>query len=255
MKVDVNELVKELSKPDGPEQYKARVKLRNETARVGGRGQENERTELAAALAKVVADGQPKERRRIYDRPFANTFMRCELLRYLCEIAGPAEVPVLMKAVDDFEVRDFIRRVVESIPGDEATAALVKMAVEEEGNEFRVGAINALGNRKSPAAMEALKTCAADPDPRIRLAAADALAAMGDPTADSVIGQSFDPNRGWAPHANAARTRLRLAGNVAKSGNKAAADQINQGVLAMQPQPYQVKAATNGLQGQTPPRR
>src|SRR5947207_3042745 len=127
MKVDVKELIKELSKPDGPENYKARVRLRNETARVGGKGQEAERTELAAALAKAVAESQPKERRRIYDRPFPNTLMRNELLRSLCEIGGPAEVSVLMKTIEDFEIRDFVRRAIECIPGDEATAALAQM--------------------------------------------------------------------------------------------------------------------------------
>jgi hypothetical protein len=253
MKVDVNALIKELSKPDGPENYRARVRLRNETARVGGKGQEAERTELAAALAKAVSDSQPKERRRIYDRPFPNTMMRSELLRSLCEIAGPAEVSVLVKAIDDFEVRDFVRRVIECIPGDEATSALSQMAVKGEGTEFRLGAINALGLRKVPASFEALRSCAADPDPRIRLAAAEALSHSGDPAVDAVIAQSFDPQRGWAPHGNTARTRLRLAGSVAKAGNKPGADQIYQGVNAMPTEPYQANAAKIGLQAQ--PRR
>jgi len=255
MKVDFKQLVNDLKKPDGTENYKARVRLRNETARVGGKGHEAERTEFAAALAKEVADSQPKERRRIYDRPFSNTPMRGELLRSLCEIATAAEIPNLMKAVDDFEVRDFIRRAIECIPGDEATSALAQMAVKEEGNEFRVGAINALGKRKTPAAMEALKTCAADPDPRIRLAAADALANIGDPSAQQVVAQSFDVRRGWAPHANAARTQLRLAANVAKSGNKPAADQIYRNIGAAQPERFQVKAAEIGVQAQQQPRR
>jgi HEAT repeat protein len=255
MKVNVEELIKELSKPDGIENYKARVRLRNETARVGGKGQEAERKELAAALAKAVQDSQPKERRRIYDRPFANTPMRSELLRSLCEIAGAAEVPVLMKAIEDFEVRDFIRRAISGVPGDEATAALATMAVKGEGNEFRVGAINALGSRNTTAATEALRTCAADPDPRIRLAAAEALSRSSDPANDAAIATSFDPNRGWAPHANAARTRLRLAGNVARTGNKPAADQILQGVLASRPEEFQAKAATMGLQQQPQARR
>lgn len=254
MKVDVNELIKELSKPDGPENYKARVRLRNETARVGGKGQEAERKELAAALAKAVVESQPRERRRIYDRPFANTLMRNELLRSLCEIGGPAEVAVLLKALEDFEIRDYIRRAIECIPGDEATAALAQMAVKGEGNEFRIGAINALGLRKNAESMKALTACASDPDPRIRLAAAEALSRSGDPAADSVIAQSFDPQRGWAPHANAARTRLRLGSNVARAGNKPAADQIFQGVAATRPEQYQTQAATTGMQA-TPQRR
>jgi HEAT repeat protein len=248
MKVDVNALIKELSKPDGPENYKARVRLRNETARVGGKGQEAERAELAAALAKAVAESVPKGRRRIYDRPFPNTLMRNELLRSLCEIAGAAEVPILVKAIEDFEVRDFVRRVIESIPGDEATMALAQMAVKGEGTEFRIGAINALGERRTSAAMEALRNCAADPDPRIRLAAADALSRFGDPSVDPVIAQSFDPQRGWAPHANAARTRLRLAASVAKTGNKPAADQIFRSIAVSQPERFQVKAMELGIQ-------
>jgi len=255
MKVDLNELIKELSKPDGPENYKARVRLRNETARVGGKGQEAERAEFAAALAKAATDAQPKERRRIYDRPFANTPMRNDLLRSLCEIAGPAQVATLMKAIEDFEVRDFIRRAIECIPGDEATSALVQMAVKGEGTEFRLGAINALGKRKNGESLKALGACASDPDPRIRLAAADALSHAGDPSLDPVIAQSFDVQRGWAPHANAARTRLRLAGNVAKSGNKPAADQIYNGVISSRPEQYQVQAAVNGSQPQPQQRR
>jgi len=248
MKVDVNALIKELSKPDGPENYRARVRLRNETARVGGKGQESERTELAAALAKSVADSTPRERRRIYDRPFPNTLMRNELLRSLCEIAGPAEVAILMKAIEDFEVRDYVRRAIESIPGDEAASALAQMAVKGEGTEFRIGAINALAERKNSAAIEALRNCAADPDPRIRLAAAEALSKIGDPSAYPVIAQSFDPQRGWAPHANAARTRLRLGANVARAGNKPAADQIFRSVAANQPEQFQVKAMELGVQ-------
>lgn len=249
MKVDVNALIKELRKPDGQENYKARVRLRNETARVGGKGQESERAEFAAALAKAVVESRPKrEERQKYDRPIAGTPMRSELLRSLCEIAGAAEVAVLAKVIDDFEVRDYVRRVISCVPGDEATNALAEMAVKGTGNEFRIGAINALGDRKTSAAMEALRNCAADPDPRIRLAAADALSNFGDPSVDPVIAQSFDPQRGWAPHANAARTRLRLAANVAKAGNKPAADQIFRGVAASQPERFQVKAMELGVQ-------
>jgi HEAT repeat protein len=255
MKVDVKALIKELEKPDGPENYKARVRLRNETARVGGKGQEAERAEFAAALAKAVVELQPKGRRRIYDRPFANTPMRNELLRSLCEIAGPAEVSVLMKAEDDFEVRDGVRRVLECIQGDESTAALVMMVVKGEGTEFRIGAINALGKRNTPGSLEALKSCAADPDPRIRLAAAEALSNRGDPSAQPVIMQSFDPRRGWAAHGDPVRTQLQLAANVAKAGNKAAADQIYRAVGSMQAQPFQSKAAQAGLQQQPSPRR
>jgi HEAT repeat protein len=252
MKVDLNALVKELGRPDGAEQYRARVRLRNETARVGGKGQESERKELAAALAKVVVDTQPKERRRIYDRPFANTGMRCELLRALCEIAAAPEVAVLMKAVDDLEVRDAIRRVVACVPGDDATDALAVMAAKEEGTEFRIGAINALGARKTPKSMEALTACIADPDPRIRLAAAEALACCGDPSATAVVAQSFDPNRGWAPHANMNRTLLRMASNLAKSGNKPAADMIFRNVGGSRPEPHQLRAVQLGVQ---PPQR
>ena len=250
MKVDLKALVKELEKPDGADQYRARVRLRNETARVGGKGQEAERTELAAALAKVVVETQPKERRRIYDRPFANTPMRCELLRNLCEIAGQSEVAVLMRAIDDLEIRDAIRRVVECVPGDEATDALGVIAAKEEGTEFRIGAINALGARKTAKSMEALTACAADPDPRIRLAAAQALACCGDPSSTAVVAQSFDPNRGWAPHANMNRTLLRLASNLAKSGNKPAADMVFRNVGGGRPEPYQLRAVQLGVQPQ-----
>jgi len=254
MKVELNELINGLGKPDGPENYKARMRLRNETARVGGKGQEPERAEFAAALAKSVVESQPKERRRIYDRPFANTPMRGELLRSLCEIAGPPEVSVLMKATEDFEVRDFIRRVIECVQGDEATGALAQMAVKGEGTEFRIGAINSLAKRKTAGSIEALKSIAADPDPRIRLAAAEAMSNIGDPSVQQTVAQSFDPNRGWAPHANAARTQLRLASNVAKAGDKQAADQMY-GSIGAQAEPYQVRAAQLGVQQQPQTRR
>jgi hypothetical protein len=269
MKVDLKALIGDLNKPDGPENYRARLRLRNETARVGGKGQEEERKEFAAALAKAVVESHGREQRRggLPQQPPANRGMRDELLRSLCEIAGAAEVSVLMPLVEnseerdnsrraiaeDVDVRDFVRRAIECIPGDEATVALAQMAVKGAGTEFRIGAINALGKRKNAEAMKALQACAADPDPRIRLAAADALSNIGDPSAMPAIGQSFDPNRGWAPHANAARTQLRLASNVGKTGNKQAADQIYRSVGA-QAEPYQVKAAQIGVQ-QPLPRR
>ena len=280
MKVDLKALIGDLSKPDGPDNYRARVRLRNETARVGGKGQEAERKELAAALAKAVVETQPKDRRSVPQLPRTNTSMRGELLRSLCEIATAAEVPVLMKAIDDSEggppavtkdgrevlrrrnaamddseISDFVRRAIECIPGEEATAALAQMAVKEAGTEFRIGAINALGKRKTPAAFEALKTCAADPDPRVRLAAAEALSNFGDPSVQPMVMQALDPRQGPLPHGNAARTQLRLAANVAKAGNKPAANMMFRSIGGLQPERFQMKAAEIGVQTPPPSRR
>jgi hypothetical protein len=238
-----------LAKGDGPERYRAQVKLRNETSKAARPGNDADRNALAAAMAAYVAESQPKERRRIYDRPFANTPVRLEFLRYLAEIAGDAEVDVLMKSVDDLEVRDGIRRVLEAAPGAKATAALVQCATGEEGTEFRLGAINALGKRTGEGVSAALAKCSTDADPRIRLAAAEAMSQHADPGLDSLIVSALDPAKGAAPHGDCAALRLRLAANVAKAGNKEAAQKIYQAVGATKPTACKEKAVKIGLGG------
>ena len=101
---------------------------------------------------------------------------RNEICRYLASIAGEAEVAAYAEALQDFEVREMARWALSRMTCAAATAALAKVATEGVGNEFRIGAINALGSKSGSVALAALKTCAADPTPEIRLAAAEALA-------------------------------------------------------------------------------
>jgi hypothetical protein len=248
MKVDFKELLKELSKPDGKEQYRAKVKLRGEVARAGAPGKEAERAELAAAMAKAVTSRRADMSRRIPQLPFSSTAMRNELLRYLCEIAGENEVTELMKVSDDLEVRDYVRRVIECIPGEKATQALTELAVKSEGTEFRIGAINALSKREGPASAEALKVCAMDGDPRIRLAAAEAMSKHADPGFDALIVSALDPSKGTADHCHCNCLRLRLAAQCAKVGKKEAAMKIYRSVANANPTASERKAADWGLQ-------
>ena len=99
---------------------------------------------------------------------------RALVARYLANVGGDDEVPVLVTAMQDFDVREMARWALTRMTCPAATAAPVEAATSGIGNEFRVGAINGLSDRSGPKVIEALQVCLSDPTPEIRLSAVDA---------------------------------------------------------------------------------
>ena len=140
-----------------------------------------------------------------------------------------------------------MRAVLQEIAGDAAAAALASIVLSGDGSRFRLGAIAALGRRTGAVATEALRKSADDPDPRIRAAAAAAMANGAEPGFDGAIQAALDPAKGVAAHADANRLRLRLASNLAKAGRKNEAKRIFDAVAAGPHEACCKKAVAAGL--------
>jgi HEAT repeat protein len=153
--------------------------------------------------------------------------VRGQVARALCEVGGDMEVPALKTALADFDAREMARWALNRMTCQAATDALIEAASKAVGTEFRVGAVNALATRSASAVLEALKQCAADADPEVRLAAAEALANHADASLDSIIAPVAAAG-GPRAESRIARARIRLAAQLAKAGQKDAARGIYQ---------------------------
>jgi hypothetical protein len=247
LKVSVEKIAADMDRGDGKEKYRAQLSLARESARVGKPGAEGERKELAkaildAALASKGGERRDNRRRPLPPTPVHSAATRRELLRYASEVSGAEEVPGLIMCSSDLDIRDMARYALERTSGDEAVKALCDVATKTLGSDFRLGAIGALARRTGGGANEALAACSGDSDPRIRSAAAFAMAEHPEPGFDAAICKALEGTPGAC---NAAR--LRLATSVARSGAKSEAGKIYKAILAANPTACQKKAAENGL--------
>jgi HEAT repeat protein len=247
----VEEICKQLGSDDQVEVYQARKALVELTSQLGAKGQDKQRAETARQLAAQL--GAPKDPAQARDSRGEATEgsqlsakARNYVARCLASIGGEPEVAALKQAFDDFDVREMARWALARMTCQGATDALVEAATKGIGEEFRIGAINALGCRPgSSGAAGALKTCASEASPMVRMAAVEALANHPDPAHDAVIEGAL---RGQGRGARrVAKARLRLAANLAKAGEKDAARKIYEAISDGNYGEAQEKAATVGL--------
>lgn len=239
-------VVEKLGSTEQVQAYQARRSLEELIGLAGGPGQRK----IARTLAQELnANRERKDGEKTIQEIKYSPKVRSEIARYLALVGGDEEVPALEKAMEDLEVREAARWALDRMNGAAATAALAKAAVDGIGPDFRIGAINALGRRSGPEVLAALKQCAADPYLEIRLAAAEALANQSDASSDSLL---VDAAKGSGVLQERARTRLtkarlRLADAVAVGGDKAAAKQLYEAILAANPDEPQKEAASRAL--------
>jgi HEAT repeat protein len=243
----VEQLCRQLASSEQEKVYQARQEMARRTAEAGSPGQDQQRNELAAKLAAqlaVVRDAKDSKGNPT-KVPALSAQGRALVARYLANVGGDDEVPVLVAAMQDFDVREMARWALTRMICPAATAALIEAATSGIGNEFRVGAINGLSDRSGPKVIEALTVCLSDPTPEIRLAAVEALANHADPEADAAIAKAA------AGHPRAARrvvkARLRLAEKLVSAGQPDAAKQIYQSIASGKFDAAQKKAAAAAL--------
>jgi HEAT repeat protein len=97
---------------------------------------------------------------------------------------GKAEsVPLLTKLMSDPDkhTRDYARRALEKNPDAGATEALLKELAGAKEARWRIGLINALGDRRAQTAVKPLTQALGDSDPSVAKAAAGALSRIGGP--------------------------------------------------------------------------
>lgn len=229
----IEQLCKDAASDDQVKAYKARQAANKLLGELGAPKQ-SERAAAAAAMAglltatKEVSDPKkPKDAPR--KEPANSAKIRNATLRFLSSIAGPAEVPAIRQCLDDFDCREMARWALDRMTCAEATDALVAAATSAIGNEFRVGAINALGRRAGSNVVEALKKCCQDSEVEVRYAAAEALANLPDAAYDALItatAKEHSPGGGRKAKSRLGKARVRLAATLAAAGDKAAAKQL-----------------------------
>lgn len=243
----IEKLCEQLGSGDQVQQFRAKRALAEMTAAAGTPGKDSERAQLAAALAKAEAATKPRNDKDKTPMPVYSARVRGELARALAEVGGNMEAPALKQELADFEAREMARFALDRLTCQAATDALIDSAVNAVGAEFRVGAINALGRRSGSGVVDALKKCAADGEPQVRLAAAEALANHADASADALLVEAGKQHAHRAA-LQMSKARLRLAGSLQKAGQKDAAKAIYQSVAQTAPREPQKEAAQRALE-------
>ncbi|MBI2826608.1 MAG: HEAT repeat domain-containing protein [Planctomycetia bacterium] len=248
----ISQICEQLGSPEQAKAYRARRELAVRVAAAGAPGKESDRAVLAAEIAEQY--GAMNETKDDRGRPQKNPrhvpAVRNELARALADIGGEAEVPALVGGVADFNVREMARFALDRNPSAASTAALTEAAQKSVGVEFRTGTAGALSKRSGPGVVEALKGCATDTSPDVRLAAAEALSSQADASGDAVIVAAAKELGAASPRAakRMSIARLQLAQTLAKAGQKDAARGIYQAMAADGADKAQKKAAKTALE-------
>lgn len=230
----ITPLVEQLGSTSAPHAHAARQKLRDLVWDAAdpdyGRGQQDLASILAAQLAKDH-----------------DALVKSELCELLGLIGGSAEVPALVDLLADESTREMARRALARIPGEAATKALAAATRTGTPGKFRVGAVNSLAGRREPEALAALISALKNDDLEVRLAAAEALSREAQADFDPMIAE-VDSAGNQRAKSRIAAARVRLAENLAQSGNKSAAQTIYKRITADgAPEPSR-KAAQRALQ-------
>ncbi|HXT58276.1 MAG TPA: HEAT repeat domain-containing protein [Pirellulales bacterium] len=242
----VEQLGEQLGSGDQVKVYQAKRELAQRAAEAGTPGKQAARNELAAALAKAEAATKPRDAKDKAPVPAYSAGARGELARALSEVGGDMEVPALKQTLGDFDAREMARFALDRMTCQAATDALAEAATSAIGAEFRVGAINALGRRTGSGVTDALKKCAAESDPHVRLAAAEALAGHSDASADTLLVEAAK-RHGHRAALRMSKARIRLAENLVRAGQKDAGKAIYQSIAKSDALKPQKRAAEQAL--------
>lgn len=251
---NVAQLCEQLGSDDQVKVFQARRGLWVLIVAAGAPGKESDRAVLASALAgQLVAKNEEKEedkKKKKEEKSFKlNAKARSQIALLLADIAGDPEIPALIEALGDFDVRESARFALARTPSAAATAALADTAQKAVGVEYRVGVIGSLGHRSGNVAVDALKQVADDTGVEVRLVAAESLAEQPDPAGDAIIAKIGKDLGASNPRA-AKRTsiaRLQLAQTLAKAGQKDAARDIYKSVASDGADDAQKNAAKTAL--------
>lgn len=247
----IHEWVVQLGDEDQVVAYRAYKNLEEKVIRAGAPGFESRRAELAASLAAgLVAKGEPPKNKEGKPKgpppPLYSAGARSQLCRLLSYVAGASEVPALVEALGDMDVREMARFALERDTSEAATDALIA-ALEQVGPIFRAGVVNTLGTRQGPRVLDALqKTATEDANLEIRLVAVEALANIPEPSSAAIV-MAAAKCPGPSHKRRAYKTAVRLARTLAGAGHKSEAQEIYRAIQTGDADAAQKKAAGIGL--------
>jgi HEAT repeat protein len=116
----------------------------------------------------------------------------CRLLK---TVGTAKSVPALAALLSDKELSHPARLALETMPGEEAGAALRAALAKATGLE-RVGILASLGERRDADAVGLIAAALADPDPQVLANAAWSLGKIATPEAETVLRKTYSKARG-----------------------------------------------------------
>lgn len=246
----IQEWVAKLGSENPAEAFKAYKQLEETATRASAPGSEARCAEVAADLAAELNAQTPPTKdekgKEVPAKPKYSNTVRGKICRLLACVAGAKEVPALVQAIGDLEVREMARWSLDRNRSEEATDALIK-ALDEVGTEFRVGVVGSLGKRQGEKIVAALqKVAGADDEPDVRINAVEVLANIPEPTNAEVILKAtqcpcpLHATRAW-------KAAVRLAENLRKAGKKSEAGELYRKIGSDAPE-AQKTAAKIGLE-------
>lgn len=164
--------------------------------------------------------------------------------RALKTIGTAAAVPALAAMLPDEKLSHMARYALERITGPEAAQAMHE-ALPKVAAKLKVGIISSLGVRGEASAVALLQALLADSDPAVAAAAAHALGAIGSLDATKALGSA---KATAATKAAIADASMAGAEQLLAAGNKQAAKDTYEKLLASTPTKPVKHAATRGMQ-------
>ncbi len=209
-------------------------------------GAETERQTLANVMIKTLEQSKMPDTVRHW------------FVQQLERIGKGESVPALTKlcASEDKNLRDYARKALEKNPDPSATDALLKELTNATEPGWRIGLINALGQRKAESAVPQIVTALDNPDKKIAAVAVTALSNIGSKNStQALFGVINNPS---SPiYQKAAQGLIDIAQEMAADKETAGAAEIYEALYenatkaardSGSPNPFNLRAAAvNGL--------
>jgi len=248
----IKELVGQLG-GDQEAAFRAYKAIEDIVTRASAPENDKERAAAAADLAaELNAKTEPEKDDKGKEKPprlIHSARVRSKIARLLGYVAADKEVPALVEALDDLDVREMARFALDRSISPKTTEALINALEDQVGPDFRTGVVNALAKRGCARSLAALKkTAESDEDRPVRIAAVEALANFADPSNDALIAKAAKADCPKC-RVRANKARMRLAETLCKAGDKSAARKIYKAICASDACPPQKKAAEMALKG------
>ena len=196
----INTLIPKLAAPNMPDRYAAQMELQQMAAAASKPGAGAARTDLGKLLAAKAADAAVPQPARVW------------IIRQLEYMGGAEAVSALTRTLseNDAELRECARRALEKNPSPEAGSSL-RAALGKGGDaNWKIGLINALGQRHDAAATSLIIPHL--DDAQTIVTAALSLGRIATPPAVTALWKVIDKNAAVADALVVAANRLDVGG-------------------------------------------
>lgn len=142
------------------------------------------------------------------------------IARQLVVIATPSDIPGIEPLLNDKETIDLGCRILEQIPGKEATQALLN-ALKQDGitEDDKIGIINSLGRRRDNLAIGELSKYLDDSSSRVQNSAIIAFGSIGGKEAGSIF-WNWAKNKSMFNNSEVQSVLLKIAGQLAEESQE-----------------------------------